>query len=584
MKPAGKDPMNDYRRALVFVTPHWRRLALVLALGLVSTLLGLAQPYITKLLIDEALLSRDMNALVTVAVLMVAVTILGFALNILSSYRYTAASADILFDMRLAVFGHLQRLSPRFFARTRLGEIVSRINNDISEVQRVAADTILSAINNAIFLAGSITIMLLLNWKLFLVSIALIPVSVLALRRYRARLADRVRQVREQSAGIGSFLIENLMGMRVVAAMSAELREAERFRERNRDFVSALLSMQLTSFLAGALPGTVLTLSTALVFLYGGKLVIEGALTVGSLVAFMAYHMRLLAPVQNLMGLYTSIATARVSLARVFEIMDAPVEVVDNPRAAPLQAVKGEIEFRDVKFSHDRESPVLDSVSFAIPARSFCAIVGPSGVGKSTAADLLLRFYDPDAGAILLDGRDLRDIRLADLRREVALVEQSPFLFNATIAENIRYGRMNASDEEIIEAARAASIDSFIRLLPRGYETEVGERGQMLSAGERQRIALARALLRNPAVILLDEPTASLDPATEQNIATELFSFMPRRTLIVISHRPALVRMADQLIVIQEGRVVEAGRPAQLLARGIASGLLSPLEKSAGRP
>ena len=575
---------SDYKRVLAFVTPHWRRLALVLALGLVSTLLGLAQPYITKLLIDEALLSRDMSALVTVAVLMVVVTVLGFALNIFSSYRYTAASADILFDMRLAVFGHLQRLSPRFFARTRLGEIVSRINNDISEVQRVAADTVLSAINNAIFLAGSVTIMLLLNWKLFLVSVALVPVSVLALRRYRARLADRVQQVRERSAGIGSFLIENLMGMRVVAAMNAEHREAERFREKNREFVRALLSMQLTSFLAGALPGTVLTLSTALVFLYGGKLVIEGALSVGSLVAFMAYHMRLLSPVQNLMGLYTSIATARVSLARVFEILDAPVDVEDDPRAAPLGAIKGDIEFCGVRFSHDRESAVLDSVSFLIPAGSFCAIVGSSGVGKSTVADLLLRFYDPESGAIRLDGRDLRDIRLADLRREVVLVEQSAFLFNATIAENIRYGRVDATEGEIREAARAASIDSFIRGLPLGYDTEVGERGQTLSAGERQRIALARALLRNPAVIVLDEPTASLDPATEQQIATELYSAMAGRTLIIISHRPSLVRMADQVVVIQDGRIVEAGPPAELFARGVTSALLFPLEKAAGQP
>src|SRR5262249_9989122 len=304
------DPGN-YRRIASFILPYWRKLALVLALSLVSTALSLAQPYITKLLIDEALLRRNMKALVLVAILMVVVTVLGFALNILSSYRYVAVSAGVLFDMRLAVYRHLQRLSPGYYARTRLGEIVSRLNNDVSEVQRVAADTLLAAVGNVIFLVGSVAIMLLLNWKLFLLSIVLIPISVLILKRYRSRLAVRVRQMRERGADIGSFLIETLMGMRLVVSSNAQARETDRFREKNRSFISALLSMQLTSYMAGALPGTILTLSTALVFLYGGKLVIDGNMTVGALVAFMAYHMRLLAPVQNLMGLYTSITTAR---------------------------------------------------------------------------------------------------------------------------------------------------------------------------------------------------------------------------------------------------------------------------------
>ena len=562
--------MNDYRRIFVYILPYWRRLTLVLVLSLVSTLLGLAQPYITKLLIDEALLRRNMQALTTVAALMVVVTVLGFALNIASSYRYVAVSAAVLFDMRLAVYRHLQRLSPRFYTRTKLGEIVSRLNNDISEVQRVAADTLLAAISNFIFLVGSVTIMLFLNWKLFLLSILLIPVSVFALKHYRAKLASNVQRMRERSAEIGCFLIETLMGVRLVVASNTQEREVERFREKNQSFVDALLSMQLVSFFAGALPGTVLTLSTALVFLYGGKLVIDGVMTIGALVAFMAYHMRLLAPVQNLMGLYTSVTTARVSLNRVFEILDSPIEVNEAPDSLKLQHVKGDIEFDNVTLKYDRETVVLDGVSFRIPAGSLCAIAGPSGVGKSTVADLLLRFYDPQVGAIRLDGLDLRTVRLGDLRREVVLVEQTAFLFNTTVAENIRYGRPDATREDIIRAAQAASIDAFIRSLPEGYDTEVGERGQAFSAGERQRIALARALLRDPSVLVLDEPTASVDPITEQTIAAAIKSAMRGRTTVVISHRLSLIELADWVIVVDNGRIVEAGRPEELMTRGNA--------------
>lgn len=576
---------NDYRRIFAYIVPYWRRLTLVFALSMVSTLLGLAQPYITKLLIDEALLQRNLRALLTVAVLMVVVTVAGFALNIVSSYRYVAVSAAVLFDMRLSVYQHLQKLSPRFYTRTKLGEIVSRLNNDISEVQRVAADTLLAAISNLIFLIGSVVIMVLLNWKLFFVSILLIPVSVIALKRYRRKLTDRVRDMRERSADIGSFLIESLMGMRLIVASNTQEQEVTKFREKNRGFVDALLSMQLVSFFAGAFPGTVLTLSTALVFLYGGKLVIDGAMTIGALVAFMAYHMRLLAPVQNLMGLYTSVATARVSLDRVFEILDAPVEVNDPPTALELRRVRGDIEFENVTLKYDRDTVVLDAVNFKIPAGSLCAIAGPSGVGKSTVADLLLRFYDPQAGTITIDGRDLRDVRLADLRREVVLVEQTAFLFNSTISENIRYGRPEALIEEVIQAAKSASIDEFIRSLPEGYDTQVGERGQALSAGERQRIALARALLRDPAVLVLDEPTASVDPITEQAIAAALRSVMKGRTTVVISHRLSLIERADWVVVIDNGRVVETGRPDELLASGNAlAGLFSYAPQEGNNP
>jgi ATP-binding cassette subfamily B protein len=560
-------PFREYRRAIVYVLPYWRKLVFVLIISLFSTILGLAQPYIAKLLIDEALLQRNLRALVTVAALMIVITVFGFVFNILASYRYVAVSADVLFDMRLAVYEHLQRLSPRFYARTRLGEIVSRINNDVAEVQRVAADTMLTLVANVVFLIGSVVIMLWLNWQLFLLSVALVPLSVVALRHYQRRLTAQVKQVRERSADIGSFLIETLMGMRLVVTSTAEVHEIKRFRQRNRSFIESLLAMQLTSYLAGAMPGTILTLSTAAVFLYGGSLVIEGVMSVGALVAFLAYHLRLLAPVQSLMGLYTNLATARVSLGRVFELLDEPVEVEDRIDAKPMKSAGGEITFEHVTLRHDRENTVLGDVSFRIPAGGVCAIVGPSGVGKSTIADLILRLYDPQSGQVKLDGRDLRDVRVNDLRRVVALVDQSPFLFNASVAENISYARPEASREEIIAAARAAAIHDFIESLPDGYDTQVGERGLALSAGERQRIAIARAVLRRPAVIVLDEPTAALDPITEQAVASTLSSLLRGRTAIIITHRMSLVEIAEQVIALDGGKVAQIGSPKELMAR-----------------
>lgn len=546
---------SEYRRAFAYVVPYWKRLALVVFVSLLSTLLGLIQPYIAKLLIDEALLRRNFQALLQVAVLMIVVTVLGFVLNIVSSYRYVAVSAAVLFDMRLAVYQHLQQLSPRFFARTRLGEIVSRLNNDIAEVQRVAADTLLALLANLAFLIGSVTIMLWLNWRLFLLSIALVPLTIVVLRYYQRRLTGQVRTLRERSADIGSFLIESLLGMRLVITSHAEVHEVARFRSRNQSFIDALLAMQLTSYLTGALPGAILTLSTALVFLYGGKLVITGAMTVGALVAFMAYHLRLLAPVQSLLGLYTNLATARVSLGRVFELLDTQPDVRERPDAVQLRHAQGEIRFEHVTFQHDRETVILNDVSFTIPAGSVCALVGSSGVGKSTIADLLVRFFDPQTGVVRLDGHDLREVKLEDVRRNVVLVDQTPVIFNASIAENIAYSQPHAAPEAIAAAASAAALDEFLATLPQGLETSVGERGLALSAGERHRIAIARALLRQPAVLVLDEPTAALDATTEQSLVATLRTVLQHRTAIIITHRPALLALADQVLVLDGGKV-----------------------------
>jgi ATP-binding cassette, subfamily B, bacterial len=566
-------PFAQYRRALAFVAPYWRGFVFVTALGLLSTAISLAQPYISRLLIDDALLRHDVTALAKIALLMLVVTVAGFAVNIASSYRYVRLSAECLFDMRLAVYRHLQSLSPRFFAKSKIGDIVSRINNDIGEVQRICADTMLSVLSNVLFLVGSLVIMATLNWRLFLASVALLPVSVIALRHYQRRLTAETKTLRERSSDLGSFLIESLLAMRLIVATGTEHREAEEFRRRNSRFLDSLLSMQMMAFLASALPGAVLAASTAIVFLYGGKLVISNQLTLGGIVAFMAYHFRLLSPVQAMLGTYTNLLTGGISLGRVFELLDVPVEIRESPTNIERSSLRGDIVFDHVRFRYSPDVPVIEDVSFTIPVGKVCAIVGPSGGGKSTLYDLLLRFYDPDSGSIRIDGSNLRELRLQDLRREVALVEQTPFLFRATIRENIAYAKPSATLDEIRACAQDAAIDDFIQTLPQGYDTIVGERGCTISAGERQRIALARALLRDPSILILDEPTAALDPASESAVSRALARTLRGRTVIVITHRVSLVEGADLALVLHAGKILEAGAPRELLQSGSNSQL-----------
>ena len=571
----------QFRRALAYVAPYWRRLALVVVLSLASTAASLIVPLLSRDLIDDALLAGDRAVLVRIVALFIGLTALGFLLNVASGLRYTRVSAEILFDMRLDLYRHLQRLSPRFYARTRLGDIVSRLNNDIGEIQRVAAEAALSWIGNLLFLAGSVGMMIWLDVRLFLAGIAVLPLSIWALVVYRRRLEGRVAAFRERSADIGSFLIETLSAMKLVVTANAQGREVTRFRDRNQAFIGALMAMQRVTYLAGGLPGVLLSGGLGAVFLYGGFRYLDGSLSMGTLVAFMAYQTRLMAPVQGLMGLYASLATAKVSLARVHEIAAAPVDVEEVPGAVNPREVRGAVEFDGVSFSFDRGAATLEDVSFRVAPGETVAIVGRSGVGKSTVADLLLRFQDPDRGAVRLDGRDVRTLPLAFLRRHVALVEHAPFVFHASMAENIRYARPGASDGEVAAAARAAGIQDFIAGLPEGYGTVVGERGAALSAGERQRVGIARALLADPRVLVLDEATASLDPVAERRVIDGYEALMRERTTLLITHRLGLARRADRVVALDGARVAEIGPPDELLARG---GVFARLFESQAHP
>ena len=535
-------------RALRFIVPYWRRLALVLGLSVASTALSLYLPLLSREFFDRALIGGDRAALVRVVALFAAVSVASFLVNIASGLRYTRVSADILFDMRLEMYRHLQRLSPRFYARTRMGDIMSRINNDIGEIQRIAAETALAWVGNVLFLGGTIVMLAWLDARLFVVTIVTAPLGVWALAYYRRRLEAEIGTLRQRSADIGSFLIETLQATRLVVASNAQEREVDRFRDRNRAFVRALMSMQLLSYLSGGLPGLILAVGTGAVFVYGGIRVMNGSITVGTFVAFMAYQMRFMPPLQALMGMYANLATVRVSLRRVSEILGEPVEVTEPSDAEPLPSVAGDVEFDGVTVSFGRGGPVLDKVSFVVRAGESVAIVGPSGSGKSTIADLMLRLIDPDEGSVRIDGRDLKSLRLADLRARVALVEQEPCILHATIAENIRYARPDATDAEVADAARQAALAAFIDGLPKKFDTIVGERGMALSAGERQRVAIARALLRHPDLLVLDEPSAALDPVSERRIADGFVSVMRGRTTIVITHRMDLAARADRVI------------------------------------
>lgn len=546
-------PWSTYKRLWPWLKPYAPRLILVLLGSLVATGLTLAQPWISKLMIDEALLKRDWPMLVRIAGLMVGATVGGFAVNALVSYRYVSLSAQMLFDMRVALLRHLQRLSPRFYGSFRLGDLMSRLNSDVSDVQRVAGDTLLSVLSNLLFFTGSVAMMLWLDWKLFLVGTVLVPFAVLSFLHFQRRMTDLTRQMRERGADIGSLLADTILGMRTVNALGAEAHEADRFARANSGFVATMLRMQTTSFLTGALPGTIVTASSAAVILYGGKQIIDGTMTVGALVAFITYHGRLLAPVQALMGLTASLATARVALARIFELFDTAPEVVEAEKPWPLPLISREIRLENVTMHHGR-APVLDNASLAIPAGSLTAILGPSGAGKSTLADLLVRFLDPVSGSVTIDGTDLRELSLTDLRARVLLVDQAPFLFNASIAENIAFARPEATIEQVTAAASAAGLDPLIARLPQGLATRTGERGLALSAGERHRIAIARALLRQPDVLILDEPTAALDEETERVVALGLRRALPDATLIVITHKPALAEMADHVIRLEGGK------------------------------
>jgi len=527
-----------------------------LVVSLLAGLPGQLWPLLLVPLLDDALLGGDLLLLLQLAVLMAVMQIGGLVLTSCTGYRYVGLSARALFDLRLTVYRRLQRLSPRFFAGARTGDLLSRLNTDVSELQRTAGDLLLSLTQNVLGLLVALALVLALAPALLVPALVVLPLAAVALTRLRTRVTDENRRLREAGASVGSALVESVLGMRQTVAFGQEEREAQRFRGENDRFIDALLRARRTTYVASGIPASLVSIAGAAAFLYGGYQVIQGNLTLGTLGAAMTYQMRLFGPVQGLLGQYLGLRAARASFERVFELLDEPPGVEDPEDPLPVSEARGPLQVEDVSLSYGREErPVLDGASLALPERSLTVLVGPSGVGKTTLADLILRRLDPDRGRLFWGGADIRRFALSELRDGVAVVEQDPFLWHAPIAENIRYGRPDAADREVEAAARLAALDDFLANLPDGLSTVVGERGQQLSAGQRQRIAIARAVLAEPGLILLDEPSSALDTETEARLIERLVPWLKERTALVMTHRRAFVAAADRVFALRDGRI-----------------------------
>lgn len=548
------------RRALAwlygFVRPQLRAIAVLLGLSLGASLLVLAQPWLTKTLIDEGLLAKDFGLLVQVAVAMIAVGLVGTALSGINRYLHTRLSGRILFALRDDLYRHLQQLSPAFYGRKRIGDILSRLDGDVAEIQRFAVDSLFSAVSSLIGLIGAVSLMLLLSWQLSLLLALLIPVEVLWLRWMRRKVEREVRSLRERSADVSSFLVETLPAMKFIQAAGQQAREARRLEGLGQGYMRQLLRVQVTEFFTHAVPGTLTSLSRACAFLIGGYWVIQGTWQLGALIAFSTYLGMAVGPVQSLLGLYVALQRMTVSLGRVMELQQEPVPVRPPVTPVPLPDGPGTLRLEGVHFAHEqRAGAVLEGVDAEIPAGLKVAISGASGVGKSTLIDLLQRFYDPDQGRILLDGVDLRELDLLALRRRIAVVSQDIVLFRGTLAENLAYSAPDASREALERVVRLARLDGLVASLPLGLDNHLGERGQQLSGGQKQRIAIARALLQAPLILVLDEATSAVDEATEREVIAAIDQLFAGRTRILISHRPSTLAEADLHLRLEQGRL-----------------------------
>ena len=554
------------RRLLGELRPYSRSLLLAFALVVVGALSQAGGPWLIGRAIDRYILGNDPAGLFRTMALLFGVYVAGTLATRGQIRQVGSVGQRVLASMRERIFERLQRLPLRYFDRHPVGDLMSRVTNDVDTLNQLLSQGITQLLGSLFSLIGIVVAMLILDWRLALVSFAIIPVMLLTNVFFARRARRAFRTTRETVGDVTAGLQEEIIGVREAQAFNRTAANIERFRERNAANRAAnVQAVAITSAFAPAID-VLSTLATAVVIGYGGYLVLTGTLTVGLLTAFLIYVQQFFRPIQLASQVYTQGQAALAGAERIYNILDEEPEPPDPPGARILGEIEGRIQFEDVTFAYDPGRSVLHDVSFHIEPGQTVALVGPTGAGKTTIANLIPRFYDATGGSVRVDGFDVREVERRSLRRRIASVLQEPFLFSGTVAENIRYGRLDATQEEIEAAARAVSAHDFITTLPHGYDTQLGTGGGTLSGGQRQLVSFARAVLADPRILILDEATSNIDTRTEALIQTALRTLLRGRTSVVIAHRLSTIRNADVILVVESGRVVERGTHASLLS------------------
>ena len=590
--PDAVEPANRERRALLpalgrilaFARPYRRPLAGALVLTLLASLAGLAVPLGLRALLDAVFEAGNRALLDRLALGLLVLFAVQALLNFGGSYGLAWTGERVVADLRQRLYAHLHRLGLRFYAEGRIGEISSRLTNDVATIRTAATDHLAQLATQTLTLVGSAALMLALNWRLSLVVFVISPLVSLAARYFGEVIRRLARQIQDRLAETTAIAEEALTAVRVVKAFAREPHEVGRYGAAVEDLFAAAKRKAWLSAAFWSGVGLLFLVGLVGIFWYGGTEVLAGRLTAGDLVAFIFYALNIARTVGGLARLYTQFSSAAGASERIFELIDTEPEVESAPGAPALPRLEGRVAFDGVTFGYDPARPVLHELSFEVKPGQTVALVGPSGAGKTTLLNLIPRFYDPDRGRVLLDGHDVRAVDLRSVRAATGLVSQEVQLFGTTVGENVRYGRLDATDAEVRAACDAANAMAFVEALPEGFSTPVGERGVKLSGGQRQRLAIARALLADPAILLLDEATSALDAESEALVQEALARLLRGRTAFVIAHRLATVRDADRIFVLDEGQIVQEGTHSTLVAEGGLYARLAALQFADAEP